>query len=187
MTGLLTATKVTSSRRAELLTTWRGSWMLEICGPIGTMRGCTGLIDDNLIKKNNQCSTHCLPRWNYRLKQVTSSKFEINIGITQLNSYYSIRPQHSQTTQYISCPVFEGLSHKCNQSWILSDTKYYKACSCLFKQNYWIAWPRRQKKNHYLPKCMKLAPWHSITSQKTLYLQQYCHEPQISLIVILNS
>jgi len=68
-------TKVTSSRRAELLTTWRGSWMLEICGPIGTMRGCTGLIDDNLLKKNNQCSTHCLQRWNCRLKQVTSSKF----------------------------------------------------------------------------------------------------------------
>lgn len=53
MAGLFTATKVTSSRRAELLTTWRGSWMLEICGPIGTMRGCTGLIDDNLINKNS--------------------------------------------------------------------------------------------------------------------------------------
>lgn len=145
MARLLTATKVTSSRRAELLTTWRGSWMLEICGPIGTMRGCTGLIDDNLIKNNNQCPIHCLPRWNYRLKQVTSSKFEINIGITQLNSNYSMWQQDSQTTQHISCAIFEGLSHKCNQLWIVSDTKYFGACSSLFKQNYWTAWPWRQK------------------------------------------
>lgn len=186
MAGLFTARKVTSSRRAELLTTWRGSWMLEICGPIGTMRGCTGLIDDNLINKNNQCSTHHLPCWNYRLKQVTSSKFDINIGITQLNSYYSIWPQHSQTTQYTSCPVFEGLSHKCNQSWILSDTIYFKACSCLFKQNYWIAWPLRQKNTIIFQNVWNL-PYDIASHPRRLYLQQYCCEPQIPWIMISNS
>jgi hypothetical protein len=33
--------------------------MLEICGPIGTMRGCTGLMDDNLIKTNKIINILC--------------------------------------------------------------------------------------------------------------------------------
>lgn len=38
----------TSSLRAELLTKCLVSWTNEICGPIGTIRGCDGLNDDNL-------------------------------------------------------------------------------------------------------------------------------------------
>lgn len=38
----------TSSRRAELLTACRASFVWELWGPMGTIRGCTGRREDNL-------------------------------------------------------------------------------------------------------------------------------------------